>query len=240
MRTAFDSRRPFTPRVTPAADRVDASGAPLEFRAELEPRPAFSEPTVRLEPAPAPAPRGASPLPRASRRLIWLTAILAACAPLVWIAVRDVDPAVTSQTALVTSPPVAPPTAPIVLAAVHAAAPEIPAAPSPAAKPDRPRSRDDSRAPVGHPSKAASIVPAAAAPAEASAAFYGVLVVDSDPAGARVFVNGKAVGSTPLVVQDMPVGSRVVRIEADGYQPWSSAVRIVADEQTRVAATLQR
>jgi len=55
-----------------------------------------------------------------------------------------------------------------------------------------------------------------------------------------VFVNGKPVGSTPLVLREIPAGSRVVRIEADGYAPWSSAIRVVANQQTHIAATLRR
>ncbi|NOT25457.1 MAG: PEGA domain-containing protein [Acidobacteria bacterium] len=38
----------------------------------------------------------------------------------------------------------------------------------------------------------------------------------------------------------MPVGSRVIRVEAEGYQTWSSAVRVIANQQTPVTATLYR
>jgi hypothetical protein len=68
--------------------------------------------------------------------------------------------------------------------------------------------------------------------------FRGSLAIDSSPAGAKVFVNGWPVGSTPLLLNDVPAGSCVVRIEADGYQTWSSAVRVVADEQSRITVTL--
>jgi len=70
--------------------------------------------------------------------------------------------------------------------------------------------------------------------------FTGSLVLHSTPQGAHAFVNGKPVGSTPVILSGLPVGSRVVRIEAEGYQTWSAAIRVVADEQTRVAATLYR
>jgi hypothetical protein len=68
--------------------------------------------------------------------------------------------------------------------------------------------------------------------------FLGSLAVSSSPPGAQVFVNGVSVGVTPLVMSRMPVGSRAVRVELDGHQRWSSAVRIVADERTLVAAKL--
>jgi hypothetical protein len=70
--------------------------------------------------------------------------------------------------------------------------------------------------------------------------FTGSLVLNSDPQGAHAFVNGKPVGSTPVILSGLPVGSRVVRIEAEGYQAWSAAIRVVADAQTRVSATLSR
>jgi hypothetical protein len=53
-----------------------------------------------------------------------------------------------------------------------------------------------------------------------------------------VFVNGVPVGVTPLLLRRLPVGSRAVRIALDGFERWSSQVRIVADERTVVAASL--
>ena len=35
-------------------------------------------------------------------------------------------------------------------------------------------------------------------------------------------------GSTPLVLDDLPVGSRAIRLEADRYEGWSASTRIVA------------
>jgi PEGA domain len=72
-----------------------------------------------------------------------------------------------------------------------------------------------------------------------SPGFYrGSLVLRSAPEGARVFVNGTLVGSTPLILEDLPVGSRAVRIEADGYQHWSASTQVVADKETHLSATL--
>jgi hypothetical protein len=72
-----------------------------------------------------------------------------------------------------------------------------------------------------------------------SPGFYrGSLVLRSAPEGARVFVNGALVGSTPLILENLPVGSRAVRIEADGYQRWSASTRVVANKETHLSATL--
>jgi hypothetical protein len=69
--------------------------------------------------------------------------------------------------------------------------------------------------------------------------YRGSLAVASSPDGATVFMNGVAVGTTPLLLQDVPVGSRVVRIDLDGHERWSASVRIVVNEETRLTATLR-
>jgi hypothetical protein len=63
--------------------------------------------------------------------------------------------------------------------------------------------------------------------------------VDSRPSGARVFVNDRLIGITPMTVPDLPAGPAVVRMEMDGYQSWVTTVRVTAGEQTRVAASLE-
>lgn len=72
------------------------------------------------------------------------------------------------------------------------------------------------------------------------AVFRGALAVNSRPAGARVSINGQSVGVTPLMVNRLPAGSRVVRLTAQGYHPWSSSVRVIANQRNSVMATLQR
>ncbi len=51
-------------------------------------------------------------------------------------------------------------------------------------------------------------------------------------------LNGKVVGQTPVVLKDLPVGSRGIVVRRDGYSPWSASVRIVADQLTNVKANL--
>jgi len=58
-------------------------------------------------------------------------------------------------------------------------------------------------------------------------------------AGARVFVNDRLVGSTPLAIPGLPAGPATVRIEMDGYRTWTTTVQAGAGEQ-RVAASLER
>ena len=77
-------------------------------------------------------------------------------------------------------------------------------------------------------------------PSAATPQFHGALAVLSEPRGAVVSVDGRIVGATPLVLKDVPVGSRVVRIESQGYERWSFAARVVANQEVRIVATLQR
>ena len=70
--------------------------------------------------------------------------------------------------------------------------------------------------------------------------FHGTLAVRSEPRGALVSVDGRVVGSTPLRLKAVPAGSRVIRIESEGYERWSSAARVVANQETSIVATLQR
>jgi hypothetical protein len=69
--------------------------------------------------------------------------------------------------------------------------------------------------------------------------FRGSLVVNSRPSGARVFLNGRSVGRTPLVLRNQTAGSRAVRVALDGYEPWSSAVQVIADTETHLRAELK-
>lgn len=109
----------------------------------------------------------------------------------------------------------------------------VAARPTPAPKPARP---------TPTPTLPRRDVPSAAVPVPrepgTSARFVGALQIDSTPRGARVFIDRQPVGVTPLVLSGLVVGSRVVRLEADGHAPWSSAIRVIADRQTNVRTTL--
>jgi serine/threonine protein kinase len=72
------------------------------------------------------------------------------------------------------------------------------------------------------------------------ASFLGSLSVESRPAGAKVFIDGKLSGATPLTLPKIGAGEHAIRIEHDGYQRWSSSVRIVAGERNRVTASLEK
>jgi hypothetical protein len=77
------------------------------------------------------------------------------------------------------------------------------------------------------------------ASAEATAAGLGSLYVLSHPAGARVLVDGQYVGATPLLVTNVPPGTKTIKLELPGHKAWSSSVRVAAGQRVRVAASLE-
>jgi len=68
----------------------------------------------------------------------------------------------------------------------------------------------------------------------------GGLNVQSRPAGARVYVNDRLAGSTPISIPSLPAGPADVRIEMDGYRLWATKVHVKPGEQIKVAASLER
>lgn len=241
----FERDYAFAPDMIVLSNDADAKDALLEFPAEaVLSRPTQQSPVTANHVVPPPVhtrSRGQSlTIRRGARSMIWLTAALVACALGVWMASYRSDRGdVTSPheppdgtRPILASARVLPPVDPIAPAAIHSS---LAVRLRPAAAIERTAASPRRRAPVNP-------LPAGKAPAETASrpSFHGTLIVNSEPAGARVIVNGKRVGSTPVILAEMPAGSRVVRIEADGYAAWSGAVRVVANQETRIAATLHR
>ncbi|MDP1571490.1 MAG: PEGA domain-containing protein, partial [Vicinamibacterales bacterium] len=80
--------------------------------------------------------------------------------------------------------------------------------------------------------------PAAPAATRPAAAAEGSLLVESRPAGARVRIDDREAGTTPLTLPGLAPGSYRVSIAREGYQTWTTTVRVVAGERARVAASL--
>ncbi len=93
------------------------------------------------------------------------------------------------------------------------------------------------RAPAPEPRTAPSM--AAAAPAKPVAA-TGAIFVDSRPRGARVFIDGKEVGVTPLTLAAQPVGSHVVRLELADHQSVTATTQVVGQKTATVTLSLDR
>jgi len=77
-------------------------------------------------------------------------------------------------------------------------------------------------------------------PSEEQEEFFdtGVLVVESFPGGADVFVNNKLEGQTPLTLYNFPVGQYGVRVEKEGYLSFEKAVSVKVGATEEIDAKL--
>jgi serine/threonine protein kinase len=76
-------------------------------------------------------------------------------------------------------------------------------------------------------------------PTPAPGATTGSLYIESRPTGARVSVDGRLVGTTPLLIGDLLPGGRAIRLEHPGHRPWTTTVQITAGRRQRLAASLE-
>ena len=91
--------------------------------------------------------------------------------------------------------------------------PVQPAAVPRAAEP-KPRPAKPAAAPPVRTARQPTVTPAPARSGPAA------VRVDSRPDGAQVFVDGRSVGYTPLVVGDLAPGTHSIRMQLAGYRPW--------------------
>jgi hypothetical protein len=129
-----------------------------------------------------------------------------------------------------------------VVAAATPVAPPAPVAVEPPVQtipvPAKPSAPVQAAAPRTAPVRTPPVSPVERKPAVASG-YRGALVVSSTPDGAQVLVNGRAMGQTPIVLEELPVGSRAVVLRRDGYSPWSTSVRVVANQRVPIRAALK-
>ena len=79
----------------------------------------------------------------------------------------------------------------------------------------------------------------AARPPAGPTKYTGSIYVDSRPRGARVLVNGKFMGNTPLRIPDVAIGSQIVRLELPNYRFWTTTARVTAGQEARVTGSLE-
>src|SRR5207237_569691 len=91
----------------------------------------------------------------------------------------------------------------------------------------------------GSPEQQAAARGTAAEQAAANGRYTGLLMIDSRPTGADVYLDGKRIGQTPIAV-NTDAGEHAVRIERDGYRRWTASARVVATERNKVTAALER
>ncbi len=77
-------------------------------------------------------------------------------------------------------------------------------------------------------------------PSGRAGAGVGSIYVDSRPRGARVFVDGRAVGVTPLRLGDVRSGSHTVRMELADHRTWMATKYVLAGQETTFTGSLER
>jgi hypothetical protein len=89
---------------------------------------------------------------------------------------------------------------------------------------------DGTEGPAGAPATAgaaaAASAPAATPPAPAADVRRGRLLVRSVPAGALVSINGRARGTTPATIRDLPFGTYNIAVSRPGYQRRAQRVTV--------------
>jgi hypothetical protein len=82
--------------------------------------------------------------------------------------------------------------------------------------------------------------PSAALPVNTqAAASSGMLHVESRPSGAQVLLDDRPVATTPFRLYRLPSGFHTVRMELEGYRPFSTSVEIAGGSLVRVSASLE-
>lgn len=114
--------------------------------------------------------------------------------------------------------------------AVPVAAPAATSAAAPAAAVPPPAAP----APVVAPSASPS-----AAPNVASAQGTSRVSIQSDPAGAEIYLDGQMVGSTPSTLM-IPSGSHQFRVHAPGHPDWTRTVSILPGSEISLSAPLDK
>ena len=69
---------------------------------------------------------------------------------------------------------------------------------------------------------------------------YGSLIVDGSPADVAVYVDGKKVGTSPLFVSELLIGTHKVSLEKDGYDKQEKTVQIAENQESMLEFTLAK
>ncbi|MDR7418103.1 MAG: PEGA domain-containing protein [Armatimonadota bacterium] len=107
-------------------------------------------------------------------------------------------------------------------------------------RPSAPVAQSNPDGPVPHPRPAVSPVPASSAVVAQPSATpsYGTLRITTVPSGARVDLDGKAVGVTALTLTTVPAGRRLIKVSRSGFKSEMREVDVSAGEVVTVDLTL--
>ena len=75
---------------------------------------------------------------------------------------------------------------------------------------------------------------------QAPTPILGEVDINSSPAMADIYIDGKKVGQTPQLVEQLLIGEHQVRISKQGYQDYSGTLNVKENEPTMLSATLEK
>ena len=67
----------------------------------------------------------------------------------------------------------------------------------------------------------------------------GSIVIESEPAEAKIYLDGEESGTTPDTLSPIVIGAHEVEIRMDGYEVWSESINIEEDNEKAITAVLQ-
>ncbi len=68
---------------------------------------------------------------------------------------------------------------------------------------------------------------------------FGSIAVNSNPQGAKVYLDNAYKGVTPINLRDIPVGRYKIKLVLPDYQEWNSEVTVIASQTARIFVTLE-
>ena len=75
---------------------------------------------------------------------------------------------------------------------------------------------------------------------QAPTPILGEADINSSPAMADIYIDGKKVGQTPQLIEQLLIGEHQVRISKQGYQDYSATLDVKENEPTMLSATLEK
>jgi hypothetical protein len=67
----------------------------------------------------------------------------------------------------------------------------------------------------------------------------GSASINSEPINAKVIIDGKVVGDTPITLEDMKPATYNVEVKRDGYVDWAENIDVIANKEVTIDAELQ-
>jgi len=66
------------------------------------------------------------------------------------------------------------------------------------------------------------------------------VVIESNPSGARIRIDGRDLAPTPLTVRQLRPGTHTLELRLPGYRTWTQRLTVAAGDNRRITATLER